>query len=34
MKFYRNTSKTRRFSSAQLFGQTWLWLGPVRVVIG
>jgi len=34
MKVYKNTSKTRRFSFAMLFGQAWLWVGPVRVVIG
>jgi len=34
MRFYKNTSLTRRFSSAQLFGQTWIWFGPVRIVVG
>ncbi len=32
--FHRNTSATRRFSHASLFGREWFWLGPVRVVIG
>ena len=34
MKFYKNTSLTRRFSIAELFGQVWIWCGPIRVVIG
>jgi hypothetical protein len=34
MKFYRNTSTKRRFSTAFIFGQVWIWCGPVRVVVG
>lgn len=34
MKFFKNTSLTRRFSSAVLFGKTFVWLGPIRIVIG
>ena len=30
----RNTSATRRWSCAEMFGQVWLWMGLVRIVIG
>lgn len=34
MRVYRNTSKTRKFSSAILFGKVWIWAGPIRIVVG
>ena len=33
MKISKNTSTTRIFSTARLFGQRWIWLGPIRIVI-